>query len=149
MPQNPYLAPNPFNYVHNDAWASDVYDIPGPLGREPVVLSTTLTERAEPCSPVFGCSGDVFDSHGRLILSCTGPGEWSLVMVDPVTLEVLTYMYLPAPADQASSWSTAYLYLDNEDRVVMPVVDSGTVKIDGGPDGRVRGEAALRGRQRA
>jgi endonuclease YncB( thermonuclease family) len=130
VPQDPFLAPNPFSYVHNDAWASDVYDIAGPLGHDPVVLSTTLAEaRRNPGSPVFGCSGDVFDSHGRLILSCTGPREWSLVMVDPVTLEVLTYMYLPFPADQASSWSTAYLYLDNNDRVVMPVVDGDTVKI--------------------
>ena len=44
VPQNPFLAPNPFNYVHNDAWASDVYDIAGPLGRDPAVLSTTLAE---------------------------------------------------------------------------------------------------------
>ena len=130
VPQNPFLAPNPFNYVHNDAWASDVYDIAGPLGRDPAVLSTTLAEaRRNPSSIVFGCSGDVIDSHGRLILSCTGPGEWSLVMVDPATLEVLTYMYLPVPVDQASSWATAYLYLDNNDRVVMPVVDGNTVKI--------------------
>ena len=50
-------------------------------------------------------------------------------MVDPATLEVLTYMYLPVPVDQASSWATAYLYLDNNDRVIMPVVDGNTVKI--------------------
>ncbi len=91
VPQNPSLAPNPFNYVHNDSWASDVYDIAGPLGRDPLVQSTTLAEaRRNPNAPVFGCSGDVFDSNGRLILSCTGPGEWSLVMVDPETLDVLT-----------------------------------------------------------
>jgi hypothetical protein len=130
VPQNPFLAPNPFNYVHNDSWASDVYDIPGPLGRDPLVQSTTLAEaRRNPNGPVFGCSGDVFDSQGRLILSCTGPGEWSLVMVDPYTLEVLTYIYLPFPTDQGSSWSTAYLYLDNNDRVIMPVVDGNQVKI--------------------
>ncbi len=130
VPQNPSLAPNPFNYVHNDSWASDVYDIPGPLGRAPVVQSTTLAEaRRNPYGPVFACSGDVFDSQGRLILSCTGPGEWSLVMVDPDTLEVLTYLYLPAPADQGSSWSTAYLYLDNKDQIIMPVVDGNKVKI--------------------
>ena len=130
VPQNPFLAPNPFNYVHNDSWASDVYDLPGPLGRAPLVQSTTLAEaRRNPNGPVFGCSGDVFDSQGRLILSCTGPGEWSLVMVDPDTLEVLTYLHLPAPVDQGSSWSTAYLYLDNKDQVIMPVVDGNKVKI--------------------
>ena len=36
---------------------------------------------------------------------------------------------LAAPGSQASSWATAYLYLDNNDRVVMPVVDGDTVKI--------------------
>ncbi len=35
IPQNPYLAPNPFNTIHVDPWMSDVYDIPGPLGRDP------------------------------------------------------------------------------------------------------------------
>ena len=130
VPQNPFLAPNPFNYVHNDPWMSDVYPIAGPLGREPEVLSTTLAEaRRNPDSQVFACSGDVFDSRGRLVLSCTGRGEWSLVLVDPESLEVLTYLHLPPPQDQSKMWATAYLYLNNRDQVVIPVADGDKVAI--------------------
>ena len=34
VPQNPFLALNPWNNVHNDAWMSDVYGIAGPMGRQ-------------------------------------------------------------------------------------------------------------------
>jgi hypothetical protein len=38
-------------------------------------------------------------------------------------------MYLPPPQGLDKVYATAYLYLDNRDRVVMPVVDGNTVKI--------------------
>ncbi|MGE5251787.1 MAG: hypothetical protein ACM3QS_16410, partial [Bacteroidota bacterium] len=47
VPQNPLLWPNPFNSVHMDPWNSDVVDIPGPLGRDPVVFSATLEDARE------------------------------------------------------------------------------------------------------
>src|SRR6476469_8298213 len=38
---NPFMAPNPLNGVHNDAWQSDSYtQYSGPLGRSPQVFST-------------------------------------------------------------------------------------------------------------
>jgi hypothetical protein len=42
VPQNPFLALNPWNNVHNDAWMSDVYNIAGPLGRGPAILTSRL-----------------------------------------------------------------------------------------------------------
>ncbi len=42
VPQNPFLAPNQFNYVHNDPWMSDTYEVAGPLGRNPRIWSSTL-----------------------------------------------------------------------------------------------------------
>jgi hypothetical protein len=124
-PQNPSMGPNPFSHDHNDTWMSDTYDIAGPLGREPQVWSSTMTEaRRDPNSPNFECPGVTADSQGRLILSCTGYGEWSLVLVDPVTLEVLTYKLLPMPPDLARAVSASYLYLDNHDQAVVPVVDA-------------------------
>ncbi len=123
-PQNPSLGPNPFNHDHNDTWMSDTYDIAGPLGRAPEVLSNTMAEaRRDPKSPVFQCPGATADSQGRLILSCTGPGEWSLVLVDPVTLEVLAYQHLPIPPNLLRAAAASYLYVDNQDQAVVPVVD--------------------------
>ena len=54
VPQNPFLALNPWNNVHNDAWMSDVYDIAGPMGRQPAILTSTL-EKARRVSwiPLF------------------------------------------------------------------------------------------------
>ena len=44
VPQNPFVAPNPFSHSHSDIWMSDTADIAGPLGRKPVIKTTTLPE---------------------------------------------------------------------------------------------------------
>ncbi len=124
VPQNPSLGPNPFNHDHNDTWMSDTYEIAGPLGRDLEVLSSTMAEaRRDPNSPIFMCPGAVADSQGRLVLSCTGPGEWSLVLVDPETLEVLAFRWMPVQPSVLRAASASYLYVDNRDQVVVPVVD--------------------------
>jgi hypothetical protein len=128
-PQNPSMGLNPWNHDHNDTWMSDTYDNAGPLGRKPEVLSSTMAEaRRDPASPSFMCPGVTADSQGRLVLSCTGFGEWSLVLVDPVTLEVLAYQHLPTQPTVEKAVGASYLYLDNQDRAVVPVPD---VMLDG------------------
>ena len=132
VPQNPYLGPNPFSHDHNDTWMSDTYNIAGPLGREPEVLSNRMAEaRRDPNSPSFMCPGATADSQGRLILSCTGYGEWSLVLVDPVTLEVLAYQLLPISEEMEKAYGASYLYINNDDQAVVPVANDtdNTVKI--------------------
>src|SRR5436190_64203 len=39
-PQHPFLAPDPGNNIHNDAYQTDAYPGPGPLGISPTVRST-------------------------------------------------------------------------------------------------------------
>src|SRR5689334_4714369 len=57
--QDPFMAPNPLNSVHNDAWQTDVYTQYGaPLGRSPQTLSTSIGHT---------CITLTFDSKGRLI----------------------------------------------------------------------------------
>src|SRR4051794_28621983 len=48
VPQNPHLAPNGRNNMHTDAYATDSYLGPGPLGRRPVV--TTRSYGVEECA---------------------------------------------------------------------------------------------------
>jgi hypothetical protein len=141
--QNPYLAPNGMSIAHSDAWMSGTVNFGAPLGRNPVVTSTTLPGTHDnswltPCSGVFASAtgspgGNYgFDSHGRLILSCFGKDEASLVLVDPDTLEVLTQYKLDAvtgnPIGEGgqdfppSVWSI-YGYLDNDYR--WHIVDGG------------------------
>jgi hypothetical protein len=116
--QNPFMAPNPGNSVHNDAWQSDNYaTVSGPLGRRLRTLSTAIGR---------DCITLTFDHKGRLVGSCTdiahGPG---LYLIDPRTLATLAFRqlpFVPPPAGTNPATNTtggAYFYLDNRDRVVL------------------------------
>src|SRR3954462_8606961 len=116
--QDPFMATNPVNSVHNDAWQTDIYtQFSGPLGKSPDVLSTSIGRT---------CITLTFDTKGRLIGSCTnltdGPG---LYLLDPVTLDTLAFMqlpYVPPPPGTNPATNTtggAYFYLDDKDRVVL------------------------------
>src|SRR3954451_7622839 len=116
--QDPFMALNPRNSVHNDAWQTDVYtQYAGPLGKTPQTLSTSIGRT---------CITVTFDSKGRLIGSCTnltdGPG---LYLLDPVTLDTLAFYqlpYVPPPAGANPATNTtggAYFYLDNRNPVVL------------------------------
>lgn len=129
VPQDPFLAPNPFGHVHLDSWMSDTADIAGPLGRDPVVTSTTLPgAHQDPKSWILECIGMVFDSHGRLVLGCAGLNEESIVLADPLSLEVLSVFPLPAQnttliGDGAQKYPTTsavtYNFLDNHDQLTV------------------------------
>ena len=121
VPQNRFLAPNPFNYVHNDPWMSDTYDVAGPLGRAPEVLTSTLVDaRFDPASFAYVCGGLMFDSLGRLVMSCGEPGHWGLALVAPESLEVLAHANLGGTYEMNKIVATGYVFLDNHDRVVLP-----------------------------
>src|SRR3954463_2607675 len=60
--QDPFMARNPLNSVHNDAWQTDVYtQFGGPLGQSPERASAPA--RRHLITPPF-------DTKGRLIGSC-------------------------------------------------------------------------------
>jgi hypothetical protein len=124
IPQNPFLAANPWNNVHNDSWMSDIYNITGPLGHEPAVLTSSLKEaRSSETSKIFTCGTLAFDSRGRIITTCLGPIETSLVMIDPSTLEVLAYLELPTTPNMTVGYGTAYLIVNNQDQAVLNMND--------------------------
>ncbi len=124
VPQNPNMAPNPFSLAHSDIWMSDTADLAGPLGRNPVVSSTSLAE-IERDSWIASGGNMAFDSHGRPVVFLFG-NDWAAVaLLDPDTLDVLTSYDLEATlgiggegAQKApfSAWSI-YAYLDNRDQI--------------------------------
>jgi hypothetical protein len=124
--KDPFMAPNAFAWSHSDSWNSDTTNVAGPLGRNPEVLSSTLADARQYPDWLFSCENEAFDSHGRPIVFCAGLREASVVMLDPDTLEVLTYYHLTIregtagyPGDQLvplPMWSI-YAYLDNRDQV--------------------------------
>ena len=116
--QNPFLARDPINSVHDDSWQSDNYtQWGGPLGHHLVASSTAIGR---------DCITLTFDSAGRLIGSCTdlthGPG---LYLINPNTLATLAFLqlpYVPPPAGTDPATNTtggAYYYLDNHHRIVI------------------------------
>ena len=135
VPQNPFLWPNPFNMVHMDPWNSDVVDIPGPLGRDPYVFSSTLKEARQyqdPLSRMFECVGITFTSHGRMTASCFGVDEARVILLDPNTLEVYDSVQLPVtlPADVGgdaeratiiNGLSASYFLFDKQERFYISI----------------------------
>ena len=124
VPQNPYLAPNPFSTVHIDPWMSDVVDIAGPLGRNPEVVTSALAHaRQDSNSWKFQCIGITFDSHGHLITGCVEDGPLgqtaTVVLGDAKTLEVLDSYPLSTPSSPLTSISAAYWYFDNQERFTI------------------------------
>ncbi len=120
--QDPFMAPNPNNSVHNDAWASDDYTArSGPLGRRLTTFSTAIGR---------DCITLAFNHRGQIIGTCTdlghGPG---LYLLDPNTLATLAFLqlpFVPPPAGTNPATNTtggAYFYLDNHDRVVVAASD--------------------------
>src|SRR3954465_7170806 len=88
VPQHPHLAPNGRSNMHDDAYATDSYTGPGPLGRRPVVTSALYG--------VEECATEAFDRAGRIVALCGNLGGPVLRLLNPVTLDVLATHNLPA-----------------------------------------------------
>ncbi len=79
-PRHPWMAGNGRSNLHDDAYQSDAGATPGPLGRDPEVLSNFFAEE---------CASHTFDREGRLLTVCVGLEEVTLRLLDPRTLDVL------------------------------------------------------------
>src|SRR4051812_44097574 len=88
VPQNPFMAPNGRNNMHNDAYATDAYAGPGPLGRLPVVTSRTYG--------VEECATEAFDAAGRIVALCGNLRGPVLRLLNPATLAIIATQQLPA-----------------------------------------------------
>jgi hypothetical protein len=119
VPRHPYMAPNGDSNLHDDAYASDTYRRPGPLGRGMRVTTTFLGSE---------CASVTFDRAGRLVTICVGVQNPNLVMLDPDTLDLLaTYPLPPRQVGLGNPFTEfsggGYFYLDNRDRAVIPTAD--------------------------
>ena len=120
-PQNPHLAANGRNSMHNDAYATDAYTHPGPLGRKVHVTSAWYG--------VSECATLTFDRAGRLIGLCGGILGPRLKFIDSKSLVVQASLDLPGRVLRAGVspledlCGGAYFYLDNEDRAVVATTD--------------------------
>src|SRR4051794_4953072 len=121
LPANPWMSTSGANSMHADTYASDTHPFPGPVGHGPTV---TFSGKGP-------CAGMGVTREKLLLLQCGGAQNFTLRLVDPVTLKDLaTYNLPPRPSTlQAvenadldkvySDSSGAYFYLDNTDRAVV------------------------------
>lgn len=115
-PRHPFMAPNGKSSLHDDAFQSDSYWIPGPLGRD---MSVNSTFQSADCASV------TFDSRGRIVTVCVGVEGPRLVLMDPRTLDTLGQLQLPPRIPSGGSIFNdfaggGYFYLDDRDRAVVP-----------------------------
>ena len=118
-PQHPFLAPNGRSNIHDDAYMTDAYTGPGPLGR-----GTTRRDVFE----VRDCASVTFDSKNRIVTICVGLDRPVLVLKDPVTLATLASLNLPPRQPGAGNpfqdfTGGGYFYLDERDRAVLVTAD--------------------------
>ena len=116
VPQDPALGPNPYSYVHDDSWNSDTAGAPAPLGRDLQVVSSTLG-LPDILYHTGNASTSVFDRQGRLVTFYGDTVGVSLLLQDPVTLDVLCSY--PLQGGGTGSLGNCYFYVDKDDRVVI------------------------------
>lgn len=110
-PQNPSLARNPFNSIHNDPWATDAYNLPAP---GPGADVQTLFTGGD-------CATITFDSLGRLVTLCSTLTRVVAYVVDPRTLQVVAHREVAVRTPDLTDFSGGgYFVLDDQDRIVFP-----------------------------
>lgn len=111
IPPHPFMAPNGRSNIHLNAYMSDTYETPGPLGHSPEVRSTLLLAE---------CGTATFDRAGRIITVCLGPRRPWLLLLDPITLATEAVFPLPPRRSEQSFEAGIYFFLDRLDRAVIP-----------------------------
>jgi hypothetical protein len=117
VPRHPFMAANGRSNIHDDAYQTDTYTGPGPLGRN---MQRSSTFQGSECASV------TFDRAGRIEAVCVGLEHPKLVLLDPKTLDLLASFDLPPRVVNPSGGNPftdfsggGYFYLDQSDRAVI------------------------------
>lgn len=118
---NPYLDQNRSG-VHEDTYNSDVTNNRGAVGRNPSVVTRQFSPWLSICPTVL------FDSQDRLITACISPVWVKLLLLDPVTLEILAEEVLPRKhidiGGPGNASGGGYLHMDAEGRIIVGPSDN-------------------------
>ncbi|MGY2876735.1 outer membrane protein assembly factor BamB [Marmoricola sp. URHA0025 HA25] len=131
--QNPYLAANGSNSMHDDAYASDAYETGGPLGRRLQVRSATYG--------ISECATIAFDSRGRIVGLCGGLEGFTLRLIDPSTLTQIAQLQtstrdlLSLSNPFSDICGGTYFFLDSHDVAYVLTTDKQIWQIQVGPSG--------------
>ena len=123
--QNPFMAPNNFSEVHFNSFQTDTASVSGPASASGQSVQQGLLR------PLPGIAGTIaFNSTGQILTvqvapshTTAGENNLTLMLIDPVTLQILAETDLPpklvpAGGPPVSFSGGGYFYVDNLDRVV-------------------------------
>jgi hypothetical protein len=136
IPQNPVLAPNGSNSMHDDAYASDAYEVSGPLGNHLAVRSASYG--------VSECATIAFDSRGRIVGLCGGLEGFTLRLIDPTTLDQVAQLQtstrnlLSLSNPFSDICGGTYFYLDRNDVAYVLTTEKQIWKVQVTPTGFTR-----------
>jgi outer membrane protein assembly factor BamB len=136
IPQNPSLAPNGSSSMHDDAYASDAYEVSGPLGRDLRVRSASYG--------VSECATIAFDSRGRIVGLCGGLEGFTLRLLDQTTLAQIAQLktstrdLLSLSNPFSDICGGTYFYLDADDVAYVLTTEKQIWKIQVGATGLTR-----------
>jgi hypothetical protein len=120
IPQHPFLSPDGTNSMHNDAYASDAYQVSGPLGIDPQVRYRSYGLRE--------CATVAFDSRDRLVGLCGGLEGFRMMVINPTTLRPISQLKTSTRnlATGANPFTDicggTYFFLDGQDRAFPTTV---------------------------
>ncbi|HNJ78872.1 MAG TPA: hypothetical protein PKX56_05915, partial [Marmoricola sp.] len=114
VPEHPVMSDNGTSSMHNDAYATDGYEVSGPLGNN--LKQTSATYGVSECATI------AFDSAGRIVGLCGGLMGFTLRLINPTTLDQISKFDMPG-----RNWAMTtnllsdlcggtYFYLDKQDR---------------------------------
>ena len=125
IPQNPWLSPDGTNTMHNDSYASDAYQVSGPLGQNLKVKSASYGVRE--------CATVAFDSKNRIVGLCGGLEGFGMMVIDPVTLKPISELrtsarnLLTGANPFTDICGGTYFFLDADD-VAYPTTGKRTIQ---------------------
>ncbi len=133
IPQHPFLSANGANSMHNDAYASDAYEVSGPLGINPRVKKKFYGIRE--------CATMAFDSRDRIVGLCGGLEGFRMMVINPKTLRPISEL-VTGTRDLTSGANPftdicggTYFFLDAQDRAYPTTVDKAVWQIRVRPNG--------------
>ncbi|MFZ1651947.1 MAG: hypothetical protein WAT42_01010 [Candidatus Nanopelagicales bacterium] len=116
IPQNPSLAKNPWNSLHNDSWGTDSYNVAAP--------SDAPTANVDSLFTGGDCASMTWDSRGRLVTLCVTVARVIAYVLAPDTLEVLAQQQISTRKPSLTNFSGGgYFFLDAKDQIVVPSSD--------------------------
>src|SRR5437870_3133662 len=89
VPRHPFMAASGANNMHGDSYASDTHAASGPLGHDPVVVSTARGLLGGECASVM------FDRQGRIVTVCASALRMQHLLLEPHTPRALARLVLP------------------------------------------------------